>query len=59
MHFFRARAAAEEWAEGRRGVVILSIGEADELAQAHWVERKRAADERADHRPTERRGSHA
>jgi hypothetical protein len=49
MHFFRARAAAEEWAQGRSGVVILSLSEADELAQTHWVERQRAALERSRH----------
>ncbi len=54
MHFFRARKAAEEWAEGRSGVAILSIPEADELAQAHWVERTRSAAKRAAHQPTER-----
>ncbi len=54
MHFFRAREAAEEWAEGRSGVAILSIREADELAQAHWVERTRLAGKRAAHHPTER-----
>ncbi len=43
MHFFRAREVAEEWAEGRSGLVILSLREADELAQVHWVERSRAA----------------
>ena len=53
MHFFRAREAAEEWAEGRSGVAILSIREADELAQA-WVERTRKAAKRAAHQPTER-----
>ncbi len=37
-----AAAAAEEWAEGRSGLGILSIREADELAQAHWVEHTRA-----------------
>ena len=51
MHFFRAREAAEEWAEGRSGVTILSIREADELAQAHWVERTRSAAKRAAHPP--------
>ena len=50
MHFFRARAAADEWVEGRSGVAILSIREADELAQAHWVERQRAAARRAGQR---------
>ncbi len=54
MHFFSARAAAEEWAEGRSGLAILSIKEADELAQAHWVERKRAAAKRAGHQSIER-----
>ncbi len=49
MHFFRAREAAEAWAEGRSGIAILSIGEADELAQT-YVERTRAAAERADGR---------
>ncbi len=47
MHFFRARVAADEWAEGRSGLAILSILEADELAQSHWVERTRAAARRA------------
>ncbi len=32
----------------------LSIRETDELAQAHWVERTRAAARRAAHQPTER-----
>ena len=54
MHFFRARAAAEEWEKGRSGLAILSIKEADELAQAHWAERTRAAAKRAAHQPTER-----
>ena len=43
MHFFRAREAAEEWALGRAGVTLLSVTEADELAQDHWVERMRGA----------------
>ncbi len=47
MHFFRAREVAEAWAEGRSGIAILSIEEADELAQTHWVERTRAAAKRA------------
>ncbi len=47
MHFFRARAAAEEWVAGRAGLAILSIREADELAQAHWVERAQSAATRA------------
>ena len=54
MHFFRARAAAAEWAEAHSGVAILSVREADELAQTHWVERKRAAAKRAGPQPTER-----
>ncbi len=54
MHFFRAREAAEDWAEGRTGVAILSIREADELAQAHWVERTRAAVRRAARQPAQR-----
>ncbi len=51
MHFFRAREAAEAWAEGRSGIAILSIAEADELAQTHWVERTRAAAKRASQKP--------
>ncbi len=47
MHFFRAREAAEAWVEGRTGIGILSIGEADEFAHT-LVERTRAAAERAD-----------
>ncbi len=54
MNFFRARAAAEEWAEGRSGLAILSIREADELAQVHCVERTRAAEKRAARLQTER-----
>ncbi len=54
MHFFRARAVAEEWAEGRSGLAILSIREADELAQVHWVERQRAAARRVGHDTGER-----
>ena len=54
MHFFRAREAAEEWAEGHSGVAILSIREADELAQVHWVERTRSAAKRAANPLTER-----
>ncbi len=54
MHFFRARAAAEQWAEGRSALAILSIEEADQLAQAHWVERMRAATKRTAHQPTKR-----
>ena len=55
MHFFRAREAAEEWAEGHSGIAILSIREADEFAQAHWVERARSAAKREAHPQTERR----
>lgn len=54
MHFFRAREAAEEWAEGHSGVDFLSIREADELAQAHWVECTRSAAKRAARPLTER-----
>ncbi len=43
MHFFRSREDADSWATGREGIAILSIGEADELAQEHWVERLRRA----------------
>jgi hypothetical protein len=44
MHFFRAREAADEWVKEREGVVALSLAEAFELAQVHWVDRsKRAA----------------
>jgi hypothetical protein len=39
MHFFRAREAADEWVKGREAVVALSLEEAFELAQVHWVER--------------------
>lgn len=41
MHFFRARAAADEWVTGRDGVVAMSLKDAFELAQVHWVERSR------------------
>jgi hypothetical protein len=37
MHFFRSREEANEW-------VALSLGEAFELAQVHWVERLRQAE---------------
>ena len=43
MHFFRAREAAEGWALGREGIAILSVAEASELVQDHWVERTRIA----------------
>ena len=43
MHFFRSREDAETWVRGREGIVILSVREADELAQWHWVERQRRA----------------
>lgn len=43
MHFFRAREAADDWVEQREGVVALSLDEAFELAQVHWVERARRA----------------
>jgi hypothetical protein len=44
MHFFRSREDAATWLQGREGVTILSISEADELAQWHWVERQRLAE---------------
>ncbi len=44
MHFFRAREAAEEWVSGREAVVPLSLADAFELAQVHWVERWRRAE---------------
>lgn len=43
MHFFPARAAADEWVVGREDVVALSLGDAFELAQEHWAERARRA----------------
>jgi len=43
MHFFRAREAADDWVGQREGVVALSLDEAFELAQVHWVERARRA----------------
>lgn len=46
MHFFRSREDAAGWVEGRDGVVILTIPEASELAQWHWVERQRGAETR-------------
>lgn len=41
MHFFHAREAAEEWVSGREAVVALSLDDAFELAQVHWVERSK------------------
>ena len=41
MHFFRAREAADEWVKRREGVVALSLDDAFELAQVHWVARTR------------------
>jgi len=32
--------------QGRQGIVILTIAEADKLAQWHWVERQRGAEAR-------------
>ena len=43
MHFFRSREDAESWTRGREGVAVLTIPEADELAQEHWVDRLREA----------------
>ncbi len=43
MHFFRAREAAEKWVAGREAVVAMSLEDAFELAQKHWVERARRA----------------
>ena len=43
MHFFRAREAADEWVSRREAVVALSLNDAFELAQVHWVERSRRA----------------
>ncbi len=42
MHFFRSREDADQWAEGRAGIVILTIAEGDALAQHHWVGRQQA-----------------
>jgi hypothetical protein len=42
MHFFRAREAAQDWVRGRAAVVALSLEDAFELAQAHWVRRVEA-----------------
>jgi hypothetical protein len=44
MHFFRSREEAGRWVEGRDAVVALSLREAFELAQVHWVERVRQAE---------------
>ena len=44
MHFFRSREDANEWVRGRDAVVALSLAEAFELAQVHWVERVRQAE---------------
>ena len=46
MHFFRAREAAESWAEGRTGVAVLTVEEGYELARAHWIERRQGAESR-------------
>ena len=43
MHFFRAREAADEWVKGREAVVALSLEDAFELAQVHWLERAKRA----------------
>ena len=43
MHFFRSREDAAAWMQEREGIAILTITEADELAQWHWVERQRGA----------------
>ena len=43
MHFFRAREAADEWVKGREAVVALSLDDAFELAQVHWLDRAAAA----------------
>ncbi|MBW2244879.1 MAG: hypothetical protein JRH01_23100 [Deltaproteobacteria bacterium] len=43
MHFFSSREDAAAWLGDREGIAILSISEADELAQWHWVERHRRA----------------
>jgi len=45
MHFFHAREAAEQWTAGRDALVALSLDEAFELAQAHWVERARRGEQ--------------
>ena len=44
MHFFRFREDANRWIEGRQGITILSMPEANELAQWHRVERPRRAE---------------
>jgi hypothetical protein len=41
MHFFRAREAADEWVKEREAVVAVSLEDAFELAQVHWVARAR------------------
>ena len=43
MHFFHARGAADKWVAGREAVVALSLDDAFELAQLHWVARHRRA----------------
>ena len=44
MHFFRAREAAAKWVKGRESIVALSLEDAFELAQEHWVKRLRGAE---------------
>jgi len=46
MHFFRSREDAATSMQGREGIVILSIAEANQLAQWHWVDRQRSAEAR-------------
>ncbi len=53
MHFFRSREDAENWVAGQDAIVILSIEEGCELAQAHWVRRARRG------RPKEGTGDNA
>ncbi len=37
IHFFRARADAERWLEGRPGIAILTVAEASQLADENWI----------------------
>jgi hypothetical protein len=44
MNFFRTREVAESWVGAREDLAVLSVADADRLAQHHWVERARRAD---------------
>ncbi len=41
MHFFGSRETAVAWLKNRPGIAIFSVEEAWQLAQAHWLEKKR------------------